>query len=143
MKHEVGSAVALEPELSGEVRGRDLVSGLPRTVKITGDELREAYAEALQGIVDTVHATLERTPPELASDLAERGIVLAGGGVLLKGFDVLLADETQLPVRLAESPLTCVAIGAGQSLEEFDALERMGGRRGRTFGRPRGTSFAR
>ncbi|MDQ3935219.1 MAG: rod shape-determining protein [Actinomycetota bacterium] len=143
MKHELGSAVELDPELSGAVRGRDLVSGLPRTVTISSEELREAYAEQLQAIVDTVHATLERTPPELASDLAERGIVLAGGGTLLKGFDVLLADETQLPVRLADSPLTCVAVGAGQSLEEFGTLERMGGRRARTLGRTRGTSFAR
>ena len=143
MKVELGSAVPLNPELSGEVRGRDLVSGLPRTVRISGEELRDAYAEQLQAIVDTVHATLERTPPELASDLADRGIVLAGGGVLLKGFDVLLADETQLPVRLAESPLTCVAVGAGQSLEEFDALERMGNGRRRVFGRSRRASFAR
>jgi rod shape-determining protein MreB len=143
MKLELGSAVALDPELSGEVRGRDLVSGLPRNVVVTGEELREAYAEQLQAIVDTVHATLERTPPELAADVAERGIVLAGGGALLKGMDVLLADETQLPVQLADSPLTCVAIGAGRSLEEYDALERSGLGRRRSFGRSRRASFAR
>ena len=143
MKLELGSAVALDPELSGDVRGRDLVSGLPRNVRITSEELRVAYAEPLQAIVDTVHETLERTPPELASDISEVGIVLAGGGSLLKGFDVLLADETQLPVRVADSPLTCVAIGAGRSLEEFDTLERMGNGRRRTFGRQRGASFAR
>jgi rod shape-determining protein MreB len=143
LKLELGSAVALEPELSGQVRGRDLVSGLPRTITLASEEVREACSEQLQAIVDTVHATLERTPPELAADVAERGIVLAGGGALLKGFDVLLADETQLPVRLAESPLTCVAVGAGRSLEEFDTLERMGNGRRRTFRRSRGASFAR
>jgi rod shape-determining protein MreB len=143
MKLELGSAVALAPELSGNVRGRDLVSGLPKTVEITSEELRMAYAEQLQAIVDTVHETLERTPPELASDISDAGIVLAGGGALLKGFDVLLADETQLPVQLADSPLTCVAVGAGRSLEEFETLERMGGGRKRILGRPRGTSFAR
>jgi rod shape-determining protein MreB len=135
--------VALEPELRGEVRGRDLVSGLPRNVMVTGEELREAYAEHLQAIVDTVHATLERTPPELAADVAERGIVLAGGGALLKGMDVLLADETQLPVALADSPLTCVVLGAGRALEEYDALERAGTGRRRAFGRSRRASFAR
>src|SRR5918999_779305 len=137
MKLELGSAVALEPELSGQVRGRDLVSGLPKTVQITSEELRVAYAEQLQAIVDTVHETLERTPPELASDISDAGIVLAGGGALLKGFDVLLADETPLPVRLADSPLTCVAVGAGRSLEEFETLERMGGRKARALSRTR------
>jgi rod shape-determining protein MreB len=143
MKLELGSALELQEELSGDVRGRDLVSGLPRTVRITSQELRVAYAEQLQAIVDTVHETLERTPPELASDISESGIVLAGGGALLKGFDVLLADETQLPVRLADSPLTCVAVGAGRSLEEFDTLERMGNSRRRQLGRAGRTSFAR
>jgi rod shape-determining protein MreB len=143
MKLEIGSAVALEPELEAKVRGRDLVSGLPRTVSLSSEEMRDACAEQLQAIVDTVTATLERTPPELAADVAERGIVLAGGGALLKGFDVLLSDETQLPVQLADSPLTCVALGAGRSLEEFDTLDRMGTGRRRSFGRSRGTSFAR
>jgi rod shape-determining protein MreB len=143
LKLELGSAVALEPELTARVRGRDLASGLPKTVELTSEELRAACAEQLQAIVDTVQSTLEQTPPELAADVAEEGIVLAGGGSLLKGLDVLLADETHLPVRIAESPLTCVAIGAGRSLEEFDTLERMGGGRRRQVGRSRKASFAR
>ena len=143
LKLEIGSAVALEPELTANVRGRDLASGLPKTVLLTSEELREACAEPLQAIVDTVQATLEQTPPELAADVAEEGIVLAGGGSLLKGLDVLLSDETHLPVRIAESPLTCVAIGAGRSLEEFDTLDRMGGGRRRHVGRSRKASFAR
>jgi rod shape-determining protein MreB len=143
IKLEIGSAMAIEPELEGEVRGRDLVSGLPKTVRLTSEEIRAAYAEPLQAIVETIKATLERTPPELAADIADRGIVLAGGGALLRAFTGLISDETQLPVHLAESPLTCVALGAGRSLEEFDALERMGrGPRRRRFG-SRGASFAR
>jgi len=143
IKLEIGSARAIEPELEGEVRGRDLVSGLPKTVRLTSEEIRAAYAEPLQAIVETIKATLERTPPELAADIADRGIVLAGGGALLRAFTGLISDETQLPVHLAESPLTCVALGAGRSLEEFDALERMGrGPRRRRFG-SRGASFAR
>jgi rod shape-determining protein MreB len=144
IKLEIGSATDLDPELEGEVRGRDLVSGLPKTVMLTSAEVRMACAEALHSIVDTVRSTLERTPPELAADVADRGIVMAGGGALLRGFDALLSDETQLPVHLAESPLTCVAIGAGRSLEEFDTLERIaGGQRRRRFSRSRRTSFAR
>jgi rod shape-determining protein MreB and related proteins len=143
LKLEIGSAVPLEPELEARVRGRDLSSGLPKTVTLSSAELRAACAEPLQAIVDTVQSTLEQTPPELAADVAEEGIVLAGGGSLLKGLDVLLADETHLPVRLADSPLTCVAIGAGRSLEEFETLDRMGvGRRRRGVGRSR-ASFAR
>ena len=143
LKLEIGSAVALEPELEAKVRGRDLASGLPKTVLISSEELRGACSEQLQAIVDTVQSTLEQTPPELAADVAEEGIVLAGGGSLLKGLDVLLGDETHLPVRIAESPLTCVAIGAGRSLEEFELLERMGGGRRRHVGARRGASFAR
>ncbi|MEA2389443.1 MAG: rod shape-determining protein MreB, partial [Thermoleophilaceae bacterium] len=144
IKMEVGSAMDLEYELEGDVRGRDLVSGLPKNVRLSSAEVRDAFAEPLHAIVDTVKSTLERTPPELAADIADRGIVMAGGGALLRGFDALLSDETQLPVHLAESPLTCVAVGAGRSLEEFDALERMGRgpRRRRRIG-SRGASFAR
>ena len=142
LKLEIGSAVPLEPELEAKVRGRDLSSGLPKVVTLSSAELRSACSEPLQAIVDTVQSTLEQTPPELASDVAEEGIVLAGGGSLLKGLDVLLADETHLPVRLAESPLTCVAIGAGRSLEEFETLDRMGVGRRRSV-RSRRASFAR
>jgi rod shape-determining protein MreB len=144
LKLDVGSAVELDPELEAEVRGRDLVTGLPKLVRLSSAELRLAYAEPLRAIVDAVKETLERTPPELAADLAERGIVMAGGGALLRGFDALIRDETQLPVQLAESPLTCVAVGAGHALEEFEALDRVGngGSRHLRLGRRR-ASFSR
>jgi rod shape-determining protein MreB and related proteins len=144
LKLEIGSAVALESELEGEVRGRDLVSGLPKTVGLSSAEIRAACAGPLRAIVDTVKATLEQTPPELASDVAERGIVLAGGGAMLRGFDALLSDETELPVHVTDSPLECVAIGAGHALDELETLERVSdGRRGRLLRRPRRASFAR
>ena len=143
IKLEIGSAIALERELEAEVRRRDLVSGLPKTVRLSSAEVRAACAEPLRAIVDTVKATLEKTPPELAADVAKRGIVVAGGGALLRGFDALLADETQLSVHVTGSPLTCVAIGAGHSLDEFDALERVSkGQRRRRLSRPRRTTFA-
>jgi rod shape-determining protein MreB len=127
LKLEIGSAMPLDTELASDVRGRDLNTGLPRMVRLTSAELREACAEPLRAIVGAVKETLERTPPELAADIATSGILLAGGGALLRGFDELLRDETQLPVRLADSPLTCVVLGAGRSLEEFDALAEIGG----------------
>jgi rod shape-determining protein MreB len=116
LKLDVGSAVELDPELEADVRGRDLVTGLPKLVTLSSAELRQAYAEPLRAIVDAVKETLERTPPELAADLAERGIVMAGGGALLRGFDALLRDETQLPVQLAESPLDRVGNGGSRHL---------------------------
>jgi rod shape-determining protein MreB len=140
IKLEIGSAIALERELETEVRSRDLVSGLPKTVPLSSGEIRAACAEPLRAIVDTVKATLEKTPPELAADVAKRGIVVAGGGALLRGFDALLADETQLSVHVTDSPLTCVAIGAGHSLDEFETLERASKRLRRR--RPRRESFA-
>jgi rod shape-determining protein MreB and related proteins len=127
VKLEIGSAAPLPEELTTEIRGRDLVSGLPRTVTLNSEEIRMALEEPLHAIVEVVKETLERTPPELASDIADRGLMLAGGGSLLRGFDERLRRETQMPVYLAESPLTCVAVGAGQSLEEFRALTRTGG----------------
>jgi rod shape-determining protein MreB len=145
IKLEIGSAMPLEPELEGEVRGRNLVSGLPKTVRLSSAEVRAACAEPLQAIIDTVKATLEQTPPQLAADVAERGIVVAGGGALLRAFDARLADETQLFVQVTDSPLACVAIGAGHSLDEFETLERMSnGVRRRRLRRPRRkASFAR
>src|ERR671916_273703 len=104
--------------------GRDLVSGLPKTVVLTSEEVRMALDEPLQAIVDAVKETLDRTPPELAADIMDRGIMLAGGGSLLQGLDERLRDETQMPAHLAESPLTCVAVGSGRSLEEFEAIHR-------------------
>ena len=144
LKVEIGSATAIEPELDTEVRGRDLVAGLPKTLVLSSAEMRHAYAEPLRAIVGAIHSTLERTPPELAADIGDRGIVLAGGGVLLNGFRELVEQETRLPVHLTESPLTCVAVGAGHSLEEFHTLERSGDiRRRRKLPLGRRSTFSR
>ena len=141
LKLEIGSAMPLEQELVADVQGRDLVSGLPRTLALTSEELRTAFAEPLAAIVATVKETLEETPAELAADIATNGILVAGGGALLRSFDDLLRDETQLPVELAESPLTCVVLGAGRSLEELDGLNSRSQRR--RLRRSRRISFAR
>ena len=124
VKLEIGSAFPLGEEVQAEIRGRDLVSGLPKTIVLTSEEVRMALEEPLQAIIDAVKETLDRTPPELASDIMDRGIMLAGGGALLQGLDDRLRDETQMPAHLAESPLTCVAVGSGRSLEEFEAIHR-------------------
>src|ERR671921_465353 len=120
LKMELGSAFLLiEGEESAEIRGRDLVSGLPKTIVITSDEIREAISVPVDAIVAAVRDTLDRTPPELASDIMNRGMVLAGGGALLKLLDQRLRMETHIPVHLAEDPLMCVAVGGGQCLEEI------------------------
>ena len=124
VKLEIGSAYPLEEEVQAEIRGRDLVSGLPKTVVLTSEEVRAALEEPLVQIIDAIKETLDRTPPELASDIMDRGIMLAGGGSLLQGLDERLRDETQMPAHRAESPLTCVAVGSGRSLEEFEAIHR-------------------
>jgi rod shape-determining protein MreB len=124
LKIELGSAYPLPEELQTEIRGRDLISGLPRQVVLTTEEVREALEEPIAAIVAAVRTTLERTPPELAADIVERGIMLAGGGALLRGLDDRLHDETHMPVYIAENPLECVAIGAGKSLDEFEAMQR-------------------
>jgi rod shape-determining protein MreB len=126
IKLSVGSAMHVPGLGEAEVRGRDLVSGLPKTVNLGADEVREALAAPLVEIMDAIKNTLERTPPELASDVAERGILLAGGGVLLQGFDQRVREETGMPANLADSPLTCVVVGSGRSLEEFEAMQRSG-----------------
>jgi len=133
LKFQLGSATALDEELEAEVRGRDLVSGLPKTLLLSSHELRIVLSEPLEAIIDAVKETLEETPPELAADISERGIMLAGGGSLLRGMDARLHEETGMDVYLAESPLTCVAVGAGHALEEFEALHHAQrvGRRGR------------
>ena len=105
---------------SGDDKGRDLVAGLPKTVSVSSEEIREALSEPVSAIVEAVKATLDRTPPELSADLVDRGIILAGGGALLKGLDKLLIKETGLPTNIAEDPLTAVARGAGKILEELD-----------------------
>ncbi|PTX99679.1 rod shape-determining protein [Verrucomicrobia bacterium LW23] len=119
IKIKLGSSFPMEKEMSMEVRGRDLVAGLPKTLTITSQEVREAMMEPIQVIVESVRITLERCPPELSADLVERGIVLAGGGALLRGLDRLLAEETGLPVHIAEDPLSAVAEGTGKVLEQM------------------------
>ena len=124
VKLEIGSAFPTGEEVQAEIRGRDMVSGLPKTVVLTSEEVRGALEEPVTAIIDAVKETLDRTPPELASDIMDRGIMLAGGGSLLQGLDERLRHETQMPAHLAESPLTCVAVGSGRSLEEFEAIHR-------------------
>jgi rod shape-determining protein MreB and related proteins len=124
LKMELGSAGPSGTEREGEVRGRDAVSGLPRAVAIRSEEVRDALGDAVQTIIYAVRAALEQTPPELAGDIAESGILLAGGSSLLPGFPELLGEQTGMPARLADSPLTCVAEGAGLSLEGLRTLNR-------------------
>jgi rod shape-determining protein MreB and related proteins len=124
IKHEAGSAAPLGHEIEIEIRGRDLGSGLPRAVKLDSEDIRKALDDPIQQIIAAVRDTLDRTPPELAGDLMERGMTLAGGGALLQGFAERMSEECQMPARLAESPLTCVATGSGQALEEFEAIKR-------------------
>jgi len=125
VKLEIGSACDLVEQLTTEIRGRDLVSGLPKTVELTSAEIRTALEEPVSQIVAAVKDTLDRTPPELAGDIMDRGITLAGGGALLRGLDQRMRDECQMPCQLTESPLTCVAVGSGRSLEEFEVIHRM------------------
>ena len=134
IKIEIGSAHPMAEEVQAEVRGRDMITGLPKTVVITSEEIREALDEPVSQIVDAIKSTLDKTPPELAADIMDRGIVLAGGGALLQGLDQRLRHETQMPVHLAESPLTCVAVGSGRSLEEFEAIHRSNRARARRNG---------
>jgi rod shape-determining protein MreB len=124
IKIKIGSAYPVEKETTMEVKGRDLVAGLPKTLTITSQEVREAMAEPVQVIVESIRITLERCPPELSADLVERGIVLAGGGALLRGLDKMLAEETGLPVHVAEDPLSAVAEGTGKVLQEFEYMKR-------------------
>ena len=124
LKLEIGSAYPLSEELQAEIRGRDIVTGLPKTVVLTSEEIRLALDEPLQQIIGAVKVTLDRTPPELASDIMDRGMMLAGGGSLLHGLDARMRDETNMPTHIAESPLTCVAVGSGRSLEEFEVIQR-------------------
>jgi rod shape-determining protein MreB and related proteins len=123
IKTQLASAWPLKEELYAEVRGRDLVTGLPKTIVVSTAELREAIEEPVQAICDAIKYTLDRTPPELAADMMEKGIVITGGGSLLHGLDVRLAVETGMPVRRAKNPLYTVVLGSGQCLEEFDVLK--------------------
>jgi len=125
IKIKIGSAYPLEEEMSLEVRGRDLVAGLPKSVTVTSEEIREALQEPLRAILEVTKISLERTPPELASDLIEYGIVMAGGGSLLRGLDKLISEETALPVHVADDPMAAVANGTGKVLDEIRYLKKV------------------
>jgi len=122
IKIHMGSAWPLDEELTADIRGRDLISGLPRTVPITTEQVREALAEPVAAIVDAVKTTLDKTPPELAADIMERGITITGGGALLAGLDQRLAHESGMPIHIARDPLFSVVIGSGRALENIDAM---------------------
>ncbi len=125
IKIQIGTTYPSGENRKMEVKGRDLVAGVPKTVEITEADVKEALTEPVNAIVEAVKLTLERTPPELAADIVERGIVLAGGGALLRNLDVLLREETGLPVVIAENPLSCVVLGAGKLLDEIELLQRV------------------
>ncbi|HLG92049.1 MAG TPA: rod shape-determining protein [Acidimicrobiales bacterium] len=125
IKIALGSACPLEEELHAEIRGRDLITGLPKTIVTTTEEIRKALEEPVSAIIDAVKVTLDKTPPELAADIMEQGIVLTGGGALLHGLDARLQAETGMPIVVAKDPLHSVAVGSGQCLEEFEALKQV------------------
>ncbi len=125
IKIKVGSAAPLDDRLLMEVKGRNLIEGIPKTVTITDEEVREALADSISTIVNAVRVALERTPPELSADIAEKGIVLTGGGALLKNLDIRIKEETGLPVFLAQDPLTSVVLGTGKMLADMGLLERV------------------
>ncbi|MBV9254347.1 MAG: rod shape-determining protein, partial [Actinobacteria bacterium] len=125
IKIALGVAYPLQEELHAEIRGRDLITGLPKTIVTSTEEIRQAIEEPVSAIVDSVKVTLDKTPPELAADIMEQGIVLTGGGALLHGLDARLSAETGMPIVIANNPLHSVAIGSGQCLEEFEALKQV------------------
>jgi len=125
IKKEIGSACTLEKEIESQIRGRDLVAAIPRTINISSVEIREALSDPITVIVDAVLLSLERTPPEVASDILDRGIILTGGGALLRGLDKRIRDETSLPVHVAEDPLTCVVRGTGKILENISSYRKV------------------
>jgi rod shape-determining protein MreB len=125
VKVQLGSAYRTEDvEETMDIKGRDLISGLPKNIQISEAEVREALKEPVASIIDAIKLTLEKTPPELASDIMDKGIMLTGGGALLKGLDSLIYNETHMPVHIAEAPLDCVALGAGKALDHFDKLSK-------------------
>ena len=125
VKMELGSAYKTEDEeMSMEIKGRDMITGLPKTVTVTDTQIRDALKEPVYAIIESIKTTLEKTPPELAADIMEKGIMLAGGGALLRGLDELINHETNMPVHIAESPLDCVVLGAGKALDNFDELSK-------------------
>lgn len=125
LKCNIGSAAPLEEEINTEVKGRDLIDGIPKTVEISSAQIREALNDPIMTIIDAIKLSLERTPPELASDILDRGIILTGGGALLKNFDVRIREETSMAIHVAEDPLTCVARGCGNILDEPERYEKV------------------
>jgi len=124
VKMEIGTALAEGPEARMDIRGRDLLTGLPKTIEISSQEISESLREAVSSIIDGVRKTLEQTPPELSADVMERGIVLTGGGALLTNLDKVISQETNMPVFIAEDPLDCVAIGTGKALDHIDLIRQ-------------------
>ena len=125
IKIRIGSAYPLEEETTMDVKGRDILAGLPKTITVTSEEIREAIAEPLSTILEAIRLALERTPPELSADLIDRGLILAGGGSILRSFDKLISEETGLPVHVADDPLTAIALGTGRYLSDFQLLKRL------------------
>ncbi|MFQ5454545.1 MAG: rod shape-determining protein [Candidatus Zixiibacteriota bacterium] len=125
IKIKIGSAFPLDKEITMEIKGRDLVAGVPKNLKLSSVQVREAISETIDIVIEAVRQALERTPPELASDILERGIILTGGGALLRGFDKRLRQETNLPVNVAEDPLTCVVRGTGKVLSDFTGYAKV------------------
>jgi rod shape-determining protein MreB len=125
VKMKLGSAFPLDEELTIEIKGRDLVEGVPKTIVVSDEEIREALAETVATIIEAVRVALEQTPPELSADIVDRGIVITGGGALLKNFDKRLREETGLPVSIADDPLTSVVMGTGKMLTDFNLLRRV------------------
>jgi rod shape-determining protein MreB len=125
VKIQIGTAYPEKETKNMEIKGRDLVAGNPKVLQVNSEEIREALAEPVNSIVEAVKTTLERTPPELAADIVDKGIVLAGGGSLLRNLDVLLREETSLPITIAEDPLSAVVLGSGKALDELDLLKEV------------------
>ena len=125
VKINIGTAFHKDSGTEMEIRGRDLVTGLPKTLRVTSDEIKEALADPVEAILEAIRVTLEKTPPELAADIMDKGIVLTGGGALLHGFDRRISEETGMPVFLAENPMDCVVLGAGEALSEIELLRRV------------------
>jgi rod shape-determining protein MreB len=121
----IGNAYPLDQPATMEVKGRDMVAGIPKTVLVNSDEIREALAEPINAIVVAVLVALERTPPELAADIVDKGVVLTGGGALLKNLDVLLREETGLPVMVCDDPISAVVLGSGKALEHIELLKEV------------------
>lgn len=125
IKITVGNAYPLDKQLTMEVKGRDMIAGIPKTVVVNSDEIRDALSEPLNAIVDAVLSALERTPPELAADISDKGIVLTGGGALLTNLDVLLREETGLPVMVCDDPISAVVLGSGKALDHIELLKQV------------------